>query len=193
MYVPIYCFRSDIAKVQHLLAVIRIERNDVDQVLMHQTVIGRVDRHVPNVILVSKYDPRLNVVPSLARVLVGLPLVPALVAFAVETAGRILALLAAHLRRFDALVNVVAGLPVGQQLVAGIALAVEAGRRIHALVPALIQLDAGALVHVAVQRLVALVGAVRLFVTNQLRVDAVAVRAHEVLRIRARCVLPFRR
>lgn len=160
---------------------------------MHQTVIGCVDRHVPNVILVSKYDPWLNVVPPLAGVLVSLPLVPTFVALAVETAGRVLALLAAHLRRLDALVDVIAGLAVGQQLVAGIAFAVETGRRVHAFVSALIQLDPGALVHVAMRRFVALIGAVRFFVANQLRVDAVAVRAHEVFRIRARCVLSFRR
>lgn len=160
---------------------------------MHQAVIGRVDRHVPDVVLVREYDPRLNIDPSLARVLVGLPLVPALVALAVVTAGRVLALLAAHLGLLDALVNVLAGLAVGQQLVAGVALAVEASRCVHTLVSALIQFDAGALVHVAVQRLVALVGAVRLFVAHQLRVNAIAVRAHEVLRIRARCVLFFRR
>lgn len=160
---------------------------------MHQTVIVRVDRHVPDVIFVREHDPRLNVVPALARVFVSLSLVPAFVALAVITAGRVLALLAAHLRRLDALVDVVAGLTVRQQLVAGIALAVEAGRGVHALVSALIQLDTSALVHVAVQGLVALIGAVRLFVAHQLRVDALAVRAHEILWIWTCSVFPFGR
>lgn len=124
---------------------------------------------------------------------VGLSLVPTFVALAVITAGRVLALLAAHLRRLDALVDVVAGLAVGQQLVARVAFAVKAGRSVHALVSALIQLDTSALVHVAVQGLVTLVGAVRFLVAHQLRVDAVAVRAHEILRIRARGVSPFGR
>lgn len=160
---------------------------------MHQAIVGRVDRHVSDVILVRKYDPRLNVVSALARVLVGLSFVPALVALAIVTAGRVLALLAAHLRRFDTLVDIVARFTVGQELVPGIAFAVEAGRRVYALVSALIQLDASAFVHTAVWRLVALIGAVRLFVAHQLRVDAVAIRAHEVLRIRARSVFSFRR
>lgn len=147
---------------------------------MHQTVVGRVDRHVPDVILIRKYDPRLNIVLALAGVLVGLPFVPAVIALAIISAGRVLALLAAHLGRLDTLVNVIAGLTVSQQLVTGVTFAVETGRRVHAFVTALIQLDTSALVHVAVQ-LVALIGAVRFLVAHQLRVDALTVRAHEVL------------
>lgn len=172
-----------------MLAVIRVKCNDIDQILMHQAVVGRIDRHIPNVIFVREHDPRLNIISSLARMFVGLPFVPALVALAIVTARRIFTLLAAHLGRFDALVNVIAGLAIGQQFIARVALAIEASRRIHAFVPALIQFDPGALVYVAMQRFIALVGAVWFFVAYQLRVDTVTVRAHEILRIRARCVL----
>lgn len=160
---------------------------------MHQAIIGRVDRHVSDVIFIREYDPRLNVVPALACMLIGFSFVPTLVAFAVISAGRVLALLTAHLRRLDALVDVVAGLAVGQQFIAGIALAVVAGRGVHTLVSALVHLDTSALVHVAVQRLVALISAVRFLVAHQLRVDAITVCAHEILRIRTRCILSSRR
>jgi len=127
---------------------------------MHQAIVGRVDRHISNVIFIREYDPRLNVVSALARMLVGFSFIPTLIAFAVISARRILALLAAHLRRFNAFVDVVAGLPIGQQFVTRIAFAVEAGRGVDTFVSALIHLDMSALVHVAVQRLVTLVGAV---------------------------------
>lgn len=159
---------------------------------MHQAIVGRVDRHVPDVIFIREYDPRLNVIPALARMFVGLSFVPTLVAFAVISAGRVLALLAAHLGCLDALVDVVAGLAVGQQFIAGIALAIVAGRCVDAFMPALVQLDTSAFIHVAVQRFIALVGAIWFFVAHQLRVDAIAVRAHKVLRIRTRCILSSR-
>lgn len=124
--------------------------------------------------------------------LVGLPLVPSLVALAIVTTRRVLAVLAAYLGCFDALVNIVAGLTIGQQLVARVALAIEASRRIHAFVSALIQFDTGALVDVAMH-LVTLVNAVRFLIAHQLRVNAVALSAHKVLRIRTCRVLSFRR
>lgn len=78
--------------------------------------------------------------------------------------------------------------PLPSLLVSVVALAVEPGWRVHAPVRALVELDARALVHVAVGRLVAVVRAVRHLVAHQRRVDALRpVGAPEHLRAARRC------
>lgn len=81
--------------------------------------------------------------------------------------------------------------PPSPLLVSVVALAVEAGRSVHATVRALVELDARALVHVAVGRLVAVVRAVRHLVAHQRRVNALPAGTPEHLRAarRRRAVL----
>lgn len=109
-----------------------------------------------------------------------------------QPARRILALLAADPGRLGALVDVGARLAVVEQLVPGIALAVVGGGRVNATMAALVELDASALVDVAVGWLVRAVLAVEGLVADELLLDALARGAAELIGIRAGRVLALR-
>lgn len=190
---PIDSFRRNVAEVHRLRGVIGIQSDDVNEILVHEAVPLGVGRHVPHVVFVREYNPRFDSVAALASVLVRGSLVPRLVAFAIESSRRVFALLTANLGSLDALVDIGARLPVVEELVPGVALAVITRRCVHASVTALIELGAETLVDVAVSRLVALVGTIRLLVAHQLLIYACPVCALEVVRIRARIVPRFAR
>ena len=133
---------------------------------MHQTVVGSVDGHVPDVVLVREDEPRYDVVPSFARVLVGGAFVPVIITLAVEATRCVLTLLAAHLRRLRTLVYILASLPIVQKPVSWITLAIVARRRVDTLVGALVHFHEGALVYITVSWLVALVCTIRFLVTD---------------------------
>ena len=69
---------------------------------------------------------------------------------------------------------------VGHLLVAFIAVTVVAGECVDALVTTLIDLHLGALIHIAVGRLVGVIRAVRYFVTDQTIINTLAVGASKL-------------
>uniref|UniRef100_A0A2M4D189 Secreted protein n=1 Tax=Anopheles darlingi TaxID=43151 RepID=A0A2M4D189_ANODA len=183
-------FRRHVAEVHLLPLHVEVDRDHVHQVLVDQVVLVAVDRHVAHVVLVAEDEPRFRPVLALARVLVILPLVVPLVALAVIAARCVGAVLRAHARCFDALVNVRAGLAILQQFVALVAVTVVAGERVNALVAAPVNLDLGTLVDVAVQRFVRLVRTVRYLVADELIVDALAAGAGKLAVRAGRVLLP---
>ena len=133
---------------------------------MHQAVVGGVDGHVPDVVLVGENEPGYDVVPSFARVLVGSAFVPVIITLAVEAPRCVVTLLAAHLRRLRTLIYIFASLPIVQKPVSRITLAIVTRWRIDTLVGALVHFHEGALVYVTVGWLVALVRTIWFLVTD---------------------------
>lgn len=73
---------------------------------MHQIVLTSIGGHVPHVVLVREEQPRRNLVPPLARVLVQLTIVIPFVALAVVSSGGVGAVLRTYSRLLRALVNI---------------------------------------------------------------------------------------
>lgn len=158
---------------------------------MHQIHYATIDRHVAQIVFVREHNPRLNVVLSLARVLIILAFVVAFVALAVVAARRVRAMLRAYAWRFETFIDVGARFSVRQQFVALIAVAVVTGECVNAFVATLMDLHFGAFVDVAMQRFIGFIAAIGHFVAHQLVVDALTVGACELTGC-ACCVLFLR-
>lgn len=112
---PVYGLGAHVAEIQLLLRVIEIQRDHVQQVLVVERVLGRVQRHVSHVVFVREHQPRLGLVASLARAFVGRPVVIRLVAFTVKRPRRVQTILRTRARHFRALVDVLARFTVFHQ------------------------------------------------------------------------------
>lgn len=138
---------------------------------MHDIVKCPVQRHVPHIVLVGENEPRRNIVQPLASI-VGRFLVKQLVAFAVERAGCVEAMLAACPRDGNTLINVCAGAAVGKECVAGRAVAVKRNWSVYADLGAAAVLSL-AFIHVAVRWFVRVIRTIRRFVASFLVYNAV--------------------
>lgn len=99
---------AHVAEIQPVVRVVKVQSDHVEQILVAERVLGGVQRHVPHVVLVREDQPRTVPVPAFARPLVLRPIVPSLVAFAVERPGYVHAELRARARHFRTLVYVLA-------------------------------------------------------------------------------------
>lgn len=179
MYKPIYSLGSNVTEVEHFFLIISIEGDDVYEILMHEIILRSVDRHVPYVIFVCKYNPRLNFVASFAGMFIGGAFVPVLVTLAVKSAGSIFAFLTANLGCFNALVYICTCLSIIQKLVALVTFAVKSGRCIDAFVTTLVRFYSCTFVDVTVRWLVAFVCTIRFLVAHKILVDTISVRTLE--------------
>lgn len=112
---PVDGLGAHVAEVQPAVSVVKVQRHHIEQVLVAERVLGRVQRHVAHVVLVGEHQPRPGPVPAFARPLVRRPVVVRLVALAVVRPGRVQAVLRARARHFGALVHVLACLAVRHQ------------------------------------------------------------------------------
>lgn len=131
--------------IQTLVHAVKVQGHHAGQALQDERVGLAVGRQVPQVVAVAEDEVRRDVAVLPTAVAVRLPEVPR-GAFADVRAHGVLADLAAHSGRLSALVQVVAGLAVGHEPVAGAADADEAGGRVGAVVVTVVDGRVGAFV-----------------------------------------------
>lgn len=142
---PFYHPATHVNPIQTLVHAVKVHGHHAGQALQDERVGLAIRRQVPQVVAVAEDEVRRDSAVLPTAVAIRLPQVPRC-AFADVRADGVLADLAAHGGRLGALVQVVAGLPVGHELVAGAAGANEAGGRVCAVVVTVVDRRVGAFV-----------------------------------------------
>lgn len=142
---PLYHPAVHVNPIQTLVHAVKVHGHHAGQALQDERVGLAVRRQVPQVVAIAEDEVRRDVAVLPTAVAVRLPQVSRS-AFADVRADGVLADLAAHGRRLAALVQVVAGLSIGHEPIAGAAGADEAGGRVGAVVVTVVDGRVGAFV-----------------------------------------------
>lgn len=118
---PVDGFGVDVGKVETIFAEVKVDGDDIAQILMHDRVLLGIDRHVAHVILIREDEPRRSGVSSLTSVLIRFPFVVGFVTFAVIRSRCVDAILRADSRRISTFVNVGTCFAISHQPIAWIA------------------------------------------------------------------------
>lgn len=172
---------ANIGIVETLSCIIVIESDSILQVHLDETVDAAICAHVPEIVTITEYNPGLGGdIAPLASPLIWLPVIVCLVTLADVSAGRVETVLATVAIALLAFVDIFTCLAVSHQLVARVALAMEANQCVDALVLALVHLRTGALVHITMGTLVRLILAIDLLVADSFVRDTLAILAPEL-------------
>jgi hypothetical protein len=161
-----------------LIFVVEIQAYNISQVTLDESEFVSICAHVADIVLVAKDEPRLNVVPPLARLAVGLLAVvvaKTLVTLTSEGSFGVDALLGTRTGQFSTLVNVLTSLAVSHELVSGIALALETLLGVDTLVIATIVLNTGAFIDAAMKRFIAAILTILFLVADEVVGDTLFV------------------
>jgi len=163
---------GDVSKVHVSIAIMVVQADNVAQLTLDQAHLGCVRAHVSNVESVAENDPGLDVIDSLASLAVAFTFIEIGVTFAAVRARGVDTMLRASPRDLNALIDVLASFAISHEFVSFIAFTSESFFGVDTFVIASIVLNASAFIDTTMQGFVAAIGAIFLFVTDQVIADA---------------------
>ncbi len=163
---------GDVSKVHVSIAIMVVQADNVAQLTLDQAHLGRVRAHVSNVESVAENDPGLDVIDSLASLAVAFTLIEIRVTFAAVRAWGVDTVLRASSGDLNTFIDVLASFAISHEFVSFVTFTSESFFGVDTFVIASIVLNASAFIDTTMQGFVAAIGAIFLFVTDQVIADA---------------------